>query len=218
LALSRPITARYHEGPEGEREFQEDLEAGVYPESFEDSWDENTDKYGDQFKTASFALTRADRSVLNAFLDQQAASGNKLDTDGVTLDGLWMGGRGIASWHMGKIEFHDLGSRVAQQIQRVISSMAPAAWVKKASVNIDALLSTLSHGRLGKDDFPEMDDLSLAEAIYCYCADYHEGMGSREYRCLSDLKVGGFRPGPNLSARRLDSEGQYVYEQLGGEI
>lgn len=218
LALSRPITARYHEGPEGEREFQEDLEAGVYPESFEDSWDENTDKYGDQFKTASFALTRADRSVLNAFLGQQAASGNKLDTDGVTLDGLWMGGRGIASWHMGKIEFHDLGSRVAQQIQRVISSMAPAAWVKKASVNIDAILSTLSHGRLGKDDFPEMDDLSLAEAIYCYCADYHEGVGSREYRCLSDLKAGGFRPGPNLSARRLDSEGQYVYEQLGGEI
>lgn len=217
-ARRRGLTARYHEGPEGEREFQDDLEAGVYPESFENSWEENTEKYGDQFKTASFALTRADRGVLNAFLDQQSASSEKLDTDGKTLDGLWMGGRGIATWHMGKIEFHDLGSRVAQQIQRVLSSMAPAAWVKKASVNLDMILSTLTKGRMNREDFPDMDDLSLVEAIYCYCADYHEGMGSPEYRCLSELKAGGFRPGPNLSARRLDPEQKYVYEQLGGEI
>ena len=214
----RGINARYHEGPEGEREFRDDLEAGVYPESFENSWEENTEKYGDQFKTASFALTRADRGVLNAFLDQQSASSGKLDTDGKTLDGLWLGGRGIATWHMGKIEFHDLGSRVAQQIQRVLSSMAPAAWVKKASVNLDMILSTLTKGRMNREDFPDMDDLSLVEAIYCYCADYHEGMGSPEYRCLSELKAGGFRPGPNFSARRLDPEQKYVYEQLGGEI
>lgn len=40
--------ARFHEGPEGEREFQEWFED--QPEDFQQEWEENTDKYKDKFK------------------------------------------------------------------------------------------------------------------------------------------------------------------------
>ena len=43
--------ARFHEGPEGEREFDEWL--GDQPEDFQKEWAQNTEEYGDQFKTAA---------------------------------------------------------------------------------------------------------------------------------------------------------------------
>jgi hypothetical protein len=50
-------------------------------------------------------LSTGSRRVLRAFLDQQAAEGRKLSTDGARLDGLWMGGRDIAHWNQdGQIE------------------------------------------------------------------------------------------------------------------
>lgn len=66
-----------------------------------------------------------DRRVIEAFVRREAASGYKLDTDGERLDGAWLGGRGIASWRDGSIEFHDLGSRSAQTVQRAVRRAVP---------------------------------------------------------------------------------------------
>lgn len=70
-------------------------------------------------------IGKKDRAVIDAFTEQRPMSGLKLDTDGERLDGAWMGGRDIASWERGKIVFHDLGSRSAQQVQRAIAKVAP---------------------------------------------------------------------------------------------
>lgn len=43
--------ARFTEGPEGEREFQDWKEK--QPEEFQQEWDRNTEEYGDKFKTAA---------------------------------------------------------------------------------------------------------------------------------------------------------------------
>lgn len=40
--------ARFHEGPEGEKEFQEWFES--QDQEFQDEWKENTDKYRDKFR------------------------------------------------------------------------------------------------------------------------------------------------------------------------
>lgn len=43
--------ARFHEGPQGEREFDQWMKD--QPESFQEDWEANTEEYGDQFKTAA---------------------------------------------------------------------------------------------------------------------------------------------------------------------
>jgi hypothetical protein len=45
--------ARFHEGPEGRKEFKQWMED--QPEEFQEEWEENTDKYKDKFKAASRA-------------------------------------------------------------------------------------------------------------------------------------------------------------------
>ena len=73
-------------------------------------------------------LTPKDRKVLAAFLDGAARTSEKLSTDGRRLDGLWMGGAGIAFYTSGgDIAFSDLGSRAAQTIQRAIARAAPGS-------------------------------------------------------------------------------------------
>lgn len=82
-----------------------------------------------------------DHRVIEAFIRHEAASGVKLDTDGEQLDGVWMGGRGIATWTDGSIEFHDLGSRSAQTVQRAVRRAAkikhqnPTFWIQGALKN-----------------------------------------------------------------------------------
>lgn len=67
-----------------------------------------------------------DRRVIKAFVDGEPMEGDKLSTDGQRLDGLWLGGRGIASKTDGyTIHLHDLGSRAAQSIHRAVRGMAP---------------------------------------------------------------------------------------------
>ena len=80
-------------------------------------------------------IGKKDKAVIKAFTEQRTATGHKLDTDGQQLDGMWMGGRRIASWEptlypktgtiSSQIVFHDLGSRSAQQVQRAIAKVAP---------------------------------------------------------------------------------------------
>ena len=70
-------------------------------------------------------LGKIDKQVINAFTDKKPMLGYKLDTDGKTLDGSWMGGRGIAVWKGDKIHFADLGSKSAQTVQNAVKKMAP---------------------------------------------------------------------------------------------
>jgi hypothetical protein len=72
---------------------------------------------------------KSDKDVLKAFLAHQPAEGTKLRTDGQTLDGVWMGGSGIAQWQGDKIYTKDLGSKSAQIVQRALSKMAPPGMV-----------------------------------------------------------------------------------------
>lgn len=81
----------------------------------------------------SYTATPAGKRVVFSFLDKRADSSPKLSTDGKRLDGLWMGGKGIAEWVNGKIVFHDLGSRSAQTVQRLIRRLSPAAWLRPNS-------------------------------------------------------------------------------------
>ena len=71
-------------------------------------------------------IGRKDARVLRAFSEQKPEVGHKLTTDGVRLDGLWMGGTGIAAWSGGKIELGDLGSKASQSVQRsLLAYVAP---------------------------------------------------------------------------------------------
>jgi len=77
--------------------------------------------------------SKSDKAVLEAFTDGSPLDGNKLSTDGITLNGHWMGGNSIAEWvptkDGKKIKFNDLGSKVAQQIQKAIAKIAPSNWL-----------------------------------------------------------------------------------------
>jgi hypothetical protein len=78
--------------------------------------------------------TVSDAKVIEAFTDKRLASGKKLSTDGVTLDGHWMGGTAIAMWVHGQIRFPDLGSKASQTIQKKIARMVPRNWIESDSL------------------------------------------------------------------------------------
>ncbi len=73
-------------------------------------------------------LGKQDKLVIKAFVDKRSLEGPKLSSEGNRLDGLWMGGRGIALWRGGKIHLPDLGSRAAQTVQNAIRREAPPNW------------------------------------------------------------------------------------------
>ena len=72
-------------------------------------------------------LTDLDHKVVKAFTEKKALDSKHLETDGKTLDGNWMGGRGIAEWKGDQIHFNDLGSRAAQTVQHAIRREAAPA-------------------------------------------------------------------------------------------
>ncbi len=85
-------------------------------------------------------LGKKDKAVIEAFTSGNQASGHKLSTDGVRLDGHWMGGSNIAEWvhpthrRVGMkygmvIELNDLGSHAAQTVHRAIRKAVPANWL-----------------------------------------------------------------------------------------
>ena len=74
-------------------------------------------------------LNPGDKKVIRAFTEKKSASSKKLETDGKRLDGAWGGGRGIAEWRGGKIQFRDLGSKSAQIVQNAVRKEAPKNWL-----------------------------------------------------------------------------------------
>lgn len=99
----------------------------------------------------SYTSTPAGKKVVMAFLDKRAADSKKLRTDGKRLDGMWMGGRGIAEWIGDKIVLNDLGSRSAQTIQNIIRREAPANWLKPNSRRRTSLRRNTSLVKQGAD-------------------------------------------------------------------
>lgn len=87
------------------------------------------------------AVGKKDKAVIRAFLDRKAMEGTKLTTDGKSLDGMWMGGRGIAIWNPkgdGKgIILNELGSKAAQSVQRALRKVAPKAWIIEDEEPVD---------------------------------------------------------------------------------
>jgi hypothetical protein len=72
-------------------------------------------------------LTKKDHDVIRAFVEKRTDESKRLRSTGQELDGLWMGGPGIAYWRNGKtavIVFRDLGSKAAQTVQRAIRRKA----------------------------------------------------------------------------------------------
>ena len=94
-------------------------------------------------RKAARKLTKKDKSVISAFLGQNSADSGKLMTDGKSLDGNWTGGKGIAVWEAGKVQFQDLGSKSVELIQNAVKRMAPkmviAAEVAKSNPKAQAI-------------------------------------------------------------------------------
>jgi hypothetical protein len=61
--------ARFHEGPEGKKEFEEWMDD--QPEDFKEEWESNTDEYGDQFKKARFHEGPEGKKEFEDWMDDQ---------------------------------------------------------------------------------------------------------------------------------------------------
>jgi hypothetical protein len=84
---------------------------------------------------------KGDKAVIRAFTEQKPASSKKLHTDGHRLDGLWMGGNNLAEWTNGQIVFHDIGSKAAERVQKMIRKEAPKndlaeGWTRGSKKNV----------------------------------------------------------------------------------
>lgn len=79
------------------------------------------------------SLGEEDLKVLDAFLDKKPLNGDRLSTNGKSLDGVGFLGKGIAVWKDGKIEFRAADSRQIQDIQYALEGKAPKIYLKKAN-------------------------------------------------------------------------------------
>jgi hypothetical protein len=77
-------------------------------------------------RIAQLNQTLSDEEVFYAFYRGMGADGKKLSSTGESLDGNWMGGRGILRRMNDQIVEQDIGSKAAQNVQRKFR-----AWVKK---------------------------------------------------------------------------------------
>ena len=75
-------------------------------------------------RVAAFTLGKPDKKVIDAFLDKKKGSSRKMETDGKTLDINGMGGKGVAKWVGGKIDFGVGGSRSRQTVQNYLRKNA----------------------------------------------------------------------------------------------
>jgi hypothetical protein len=153
-----------------------------------------------------FNLTKADKTVIAAFLDQRPASSKKLITDGQRLDGLWMGGMGIAEWRGRRILFTDLGSKAAQIVQHAIEKKAPRNWLggfgQARGPELDPEQEQMLHEivLMARNDgryYPNQPAISVEQAI-------------KEY---IKIKTGGLREDAQIIRRAAVREVQHVWRQ-----
>ncbi len=89
-----------------------------------------------------------DKRVLAAFVRGEPKDGHKLWTDGLRLDGYWIGGRGIAQRNVltGYIAISDLGSRAAQTVQQALTRLVPRGDIGWAKLPLPAARSRNHRG------------------------------------------------------------------------
>ena len=141
-----------------------------------------SDRLEELRKTADFSLTPADKKVLDAFIDQKAATSKALSSDGKTLDGLWMGGNKMAEWLGGsQIKINDNGGKSSDVIARYLRKNTPKNLLKQASMDVEAAKTGLYgfHGRTAKLGLQACTDLhheagKIANDLHSRRAAHHE--------------------------------------------
>jgi len=96
-------------------------------ESIEQEVFENQDESPMMVLAEDLKLTPSHKKVIDAFLNQKRADNKKFYTDGVKLDGLWIGGNKLAEWYAGKVYFgvHAPMGRAHQTVMRYIKKKLP---------------------------------------------------------------------------------------------
>lgn len=88
------------------------------------------------------------------------------------------------------------------------------------SVDVDDLLAWIIDAPTTDEDYQTGQDAVMAAiGLYAYCAHYHGGMDSAEYRVLCTLtRPGLFSPGHNADTLHPDEDRDAinVYRALGG--
>lgn len=162
---------------------------------------------GEDIIDEAFSMGSADRRVLKAFSMGQALSSKKLSSDGRTLDGNWMGGRGIATRDKeGRVTLHDIGSRAAQSVHRAIRKLVGDGMIESVedlsvgyllgegltAENLEdvdravALRSLLEAEKKGKSNAGGFDYHGLGAQLQ----HWHSGQGSPIYTVGSMLYAG----------------------------
>lgn len=123
-------------------------------------------------------LSQKDKAVIFAFLKKEKASSKKLDSDGITLDGLWMGGKNIASWKNKKIKLGKLDSPAKNRIQKIIRSQVGTGLLTESIIFETAtagMTSVASIGSLETQAFPALiklfkrDDKNVPKCVGKIC-------------------------------------------------
>jgi hypothetical protein len=86
--------------------------------------------------------------------------------------------------------------------------------------DVESLLAWIVSAPTTDEDYQAgCDAMAAAMGLYAYCAHYHGGQGSKEYRVMCELtRPGLYSPGPRgdtLNAEE-DSYAILIYEALGG--
>ena len=114
-------------------------------------------------KTADLTLSDRDKAVLEAVVDGEEAESGKLSTDGKTLDGNWMGGRGLAvrssgsNITPGKDRPHVKADEV---VLRALKKVTPSRYYKGS----EKKAATMSF----EDYWKWMDDLKVGDDVMLY--------------------------------------------------
>ena len=82
------------------------------------------------------ALKPADKKVLDAFYNQEKASGKLLDTDGKSLDKMGMGGQQIAVWKGNKIKITAVSDvKSTEEILRALKKSIPSGLFEEVEID-----------------------------------------------------------------------------------
>jgi hypothetical protein len=73
---------------------------------------------------SSSKMSKKNMAVIQAFLNREPATSNKLNTDGSTIDILALGGNGVAWWDGETINYRDSSGRIDQALIRTIQKQS----------------------------------------------------------------------------------------------